>query len=383
MLRCIDLAGDGAVLTLEGLIVGNGMYTGNVGEEMQNPLLNLGIADSQRKDECIELTAAFDNTAVTDRFRITEMGILAKNPESAENPILFAYGYVPENEAAVIPSADDYIFETEITVSVYVGTLENIEVTLEGKMTGVSKEEFDNHAKNQNNPHGVTAQDVGLGNVENKALVDQTPIYTESSSLQTASPGERLGTLLGKLARGLRDFIEHIKSSNPHKVTAEQIKAAKLEHTHSTNDVNTGILGVERGGTGVGTKDKFTELLSSYGFAMIEVYQYVGTGSYGVDNPTVIPCRFKPKLIIVGSVDDGRIYNYTIKAGDRYAYVCFGQEILTYECAVYWEEFAAGDRYVTKLVQEGWESGVGANASNFARMQMNTVGEKYQAVIIG
>ena len=39
--------------------------------------------------------------------------------------------------------------------------------------------------------------------------------------------------------------------NNPHNVTAVQIGAAKTSHNHSANDITSGILGVNKGGTGV------------------------------------------------------------------------------------------------------------------------------------
>lgn len=37
--------------------------------------------------------------------------------------------------------------------------------------------------------------------------------------------------------------------------------------------------------------------------AQISTGSYVGTGTYGENNPTIINCGFKPKMIIIGTVD--------------------------------------------------------------------------------
>lgn len=42
-------------------------------------------------------------------------------------------------------------------------------------------------------------------------------------------------------------------TNNPHKITATQIGAAKVMHSHSVSDLTSGVLPVEKGGTGVNT----------------------------------------------------------------------------------------------------------------------------------
>lgn len=83
-----------------------------------------------------------------------------------------------------------------------------------------------NHKQDSNNPHNVTAAQVGLGNVPNKATNDQQPTYTESSTLAALTSGERLAVAFGKIAKAISDLIAHIgNKSNPHKVTASQAGA--------------------------------------------------------------------------------------------------------------------------------------------------------------
>ena len=49
------------------------------------------------------------------------------------------------------------------------------------------------------NPHGTTKSDVGLGNVPNVATNDQTPTYTEASSLAKLTSGEKLSVAFGNI----------------------------------------------------------------------------------------------------------------------------------------------------------------------------------------
>lgn len=86
------------------------------------------------------------------------------------------------------------------------------------------REDFDAHAASKANPHAVTKTQVGLGNVPNVATNDQTPTYSESAALTQLSSGEKLSAALGKLARAVRSLMEHLaNTANPHGVTKNQV----------------------------------------------------------------------------------------------------------------------------------------------------------------
>lgn len=85
---------------------------------------------------------------------------------------------------------------------------------------------LNSHVSNKSNPHGVTKTQVGLGNVPNVATNDQTPTYTQASSLANLTSGEKLSVSFGKIMKAIADFITHKNStSNPHNVTAAQAGA--------------------------------------------------------------------------------------------------------------------------------------------------------------
>lgn len=86
--------------------------------------------------------------------------------------------------------------------------------------------EVDKHANDNSNPHNVTADQVGLGNVPNKSTNDQQPTFTEASTLSNLTSGEKLTLMLGKIAKAIKDLISHLANkSNPHSVTAAQAGA--------------------------------------------------------------------------------------------------------------------------------------------------------------
>lgn len=67
--------------------------------------------------------------------------------------------------------------------------------------------ELNEHIDNKENPHEVTKEQVGLGNIENLAISDQTPEFTESSALENIDTKESLGTIFGKIKKWISNFI--------------------------------------------------------------------------------------------------------------------------------------------------------------------------------
>lgn len=69
------------------------------------------------------------------------------------------------------------------------------------------------HTSNKSNPHGVTASQVGLGKVPNVATNDQTPTYSDASTLATLVSGEKLSVAFGKIKKAITDLIAHVSKS--------------------------------------------------------------------------------------------------------------------------------------------------------------------------
>ena len=93
-------------------------------------------------------------------------------------------------------------------------------------------DELHAHTENTDNPHGVTASQVGLGNVPNVSTNNQTPTYTEASSNTALTSGEVLSTAFGKIAKAVSSLISHLSNvSNPHSVTKEQVGLGNVDNT--------------------------------------------------------------------------------------------------------------------------------------------------------
>lgn len=94
------------------------------------------------------------------------------------------------------------------------------------------------HTESKDNPHGVTAEQVGLGNVPNVSTNNQTPTYEDASGLQNLTSGEKLSAAFGKIKKAIAEVILHLgNKENPHGVTAAQVKARPADWMPSAADV--------------------------------------------------------------------------------------------------------------------------------------------------
>ncbi len=69
------------------------------------------------------------------------------------------------------------------------------------------KSSFGSHITDFSNPHQVTKDQVGLGNVPNVTTNDQTPTYETPDDLSELSSGETLSSAFGKLSKTVSEFI--------------------------------------------------------------------------------------------------------------------------------------------------------------------------------
>lgn len=83
----------------------------------------------------------------------------------------------------------------------------------------LGKEAYE-HVSKTNNPHNVTAAQIGLGNVENVSTNDQTPTY-ENADMDSLVSGETLSEAFGKIAATVDAVIAHTGNNNIH-VTDEE-----------------------------------------------------------------------------------------------------------------------------------------------------------------
>lgn len=203
-----------------------------------------------------QIGAFFSNTEVTAGFWWREIGIFAKGNNGTE--ILYSYAnagdagdYIPvgtderiekyiynslivgdaENVTAEIDKSDSFILSTEKGKADGVATLDdNGKVPyeqlpemnfVETETYNVSNQKAEEHYKAKN-PHNITAETVGLEKVPNVATNDQTPTYTEATTTETLTSGEKLSVAFGKIKKAITDLISHIKDTTTHITSTER-----------------------------------------------------------------------------------------------------------------------------------------------------------------
>ena len=73
-------------------------------------------------------------------------------------------------------------------------------------------------------------------------------------------------------------------------------------HTHDASQITSGILSAARGGTGAGSVAELAALLKSNGIAGLQTGRYQGTGTYGMNNPTVFQFDSPKTMLFVGAI---------------------------------------------------------------------------------
>ena len=243
----------GDSITFTKIVIGNGrpVDLDNV-TDMANPLLEVSLTEAEPEEDYMLLTGYVSSSDIVSSFYGYEVGVFALDDNNEEH--LFAYRY-SSSDVDYYPSADSgRALELYLTVVVQLGNAENVTAILIEGDVYATKQEFDEHVENHNNPHQVSKEDIGLGNVPNVTTNGQTPTFTRAGTLANLASGETMATAFGKIAKAVYDLIAHLSNkNNPHEVTAAQVGAAASGHTHSAADINSGTMAVARGGTGSST----------------------------------------------------------------------------------------------------------------------------------
>lgn len=299
--------------------------------ELQNPVVALDPIIEERLPNEVVLRTEMNDSQIESGFYLTEVGVFATDPEGGDD-ILYAYGhYQITDDFAPMPIRPDDSGLMEFTdlIHVYVGDIEDITAVISDGTATVTKAQFLEHTQARN-PHGMTKDDIELGNVPNVTTDDQQPTVTLPLVLTEINNGDRLSTIVSKAALAVKSFMSHLTDSVKHVTTAERTKwnnKAEGSHNHSASDINTGVLSVRRGGTGIGTWETNRMIypsaagkLSQMGFptaqgmvlqqgtygapfwdypVATESGSYTGSNFSGSSNANTITFKKAPKLVFI------------------------------------------------------------------------------------
>lgn len=251
-----------------------------LGVQTETNAADAAVAAETAETASAEATAAAEN-AVTLAENAETYAALAKtykrkaidSAEAAAESAEAAAGSAQEAAEMALQAAETAIDATKQELSDYVSAAESAQdaaaeseakakeyMEQAGEIVGgdfATNASLNAHTEAKNNPHGVTAEQVGAdaSGSAAQALADAKS-YTDTkiAAIPTPDVSGQINSHNSNTSAhsDIRNSINTHTSnkSNPHGVTAEQIGAAASSHNHSASNITSGTLGVARGGTG-------------------------------------------------------------------------------------------------------------------------------------
>lgn len=187
-----------------------------------------------KTNETIKIGVLFSNAGLSAGYSMTQLGIYAKGSTGSE--VLFA---ISQSTTGKEVPAESAMPSWSLVHNFYIKLNNDVKMTAtvdpEGYVTFETMQTaLNTHTGNKSNPHSVTKSQVGLGNVPNVATNDQTPTYSDTTTLVTLSSGEKISIAFAKIKLAITTLINHLANkSNPHGVTKNQVGLGNVENKSS------------------------------------------------------------------------------------------------------------------------------------------------------
>lgn len=196
-----------------------------------SPVMTCDITGTDIVSDCVVLRGEFSNANAPESFLWYEQCVYGSVIDDEEySNVMIYYGnaidhpeYVPGPDS---PTAFTYRWSTPIKVS----SSASVSATVQS-ITYATLAQLSEHSNNQQNPHNVTKDQIGLGNVVNAAPNDMVVNFDCNGILKELAQGENLFAVISKLASAIVVLQTHLMNQqNPHKVTAALAGAAEKDH---------------------------------------------------------------------------------------------------------------------------------------------------------
>lgn len=187
-----------------------------------------------KTNETIKIGVLFSNAGLSAGYSMTQLGIYAKGSTGSE--VLFA---ISQSTTGKEVPAESAMPSWSLVHNFYIKLNNDVTMTAtvdpEGYVTFETMQTaLNTHTGNKSNPHSVTKSQVGLGDVPNVATNDQTPTYSDTTTLVTLSSGEKISIAFAKIKLAITTLINHLANkSNPHGVTKSQVGLGNVENKSS------------------------------------------------------------------------------------------------------------------------------------------------------
>lgn len=187
-----------------------------------------------KTNETIKIGVLFSNAGLSAGYSMTQLGIYAKGSTGSE--VLFA---ISQSTTGKEVPAESAMPSWSLVHNFYIKLNNDVTMTAtvdpEGYVTFETMQTaLNTHTGNKSNPHSITKSQVGLGNVPNVVTNDQTPTYSDTTTLVTLSSGEKISIAFAKIKLAITTLINHLANkSNPHGVTKSQVGLGNVENKSS------------------------------------------------------------------------------------------------------------------------------------------------------
>ena len=187
-----------------------------------------------KTNETIKIGVLFSNAGLSAGYSMTQLGIYAKGSTGSE--VLFV---ISQSTTGKEVPAESAMPSWSLVHNFYIKLNNDVKMTAtvdpEGYVTFETMQTaLNTHTGNKSNPHSVTKSQVGLGNVPNVATNDQTPTYSDTTTLVTLSSGEKISIAFAKIKLAITTLINHLANkSNPHGVTKSQVGLGNVDNKSS------------------------------------------------------------------------------------------------------------------------------------------------------
>ena len=279
-----------------------------------------GILTTDDAKQCA-VVVTLDNSQLEEGFLYRELALMAQDPDTQEEGVYLYDNAGQECEYLDTQDGGVVIYE-RLKLLIRVEQTEQITFVASGNPLYLSAEDVQEMIRQHNESEDAHPDKADLGE-DGKVLPEQLPEMDVSTAMAgfdtkdaladadgiviTDSAAENAGKrvlwskvkeLLGKLYVPLTRTINKKALSSDITLSAADVGAAAASHTHAL-DALTGILPVNKGGTGQSSLEALLAALKQAGAVQIATGSYVGTGTYGADHPCSLTFDFLPKLIFV------------------------------------------------------------------------------------
>ena len=216
-----------------------------------NPLITVGISSVKAGNNYATVKSNFSNSGLMTGFYWREIGVFAADPEKPNDrnsDILYCYANAG-SLAEYIPAAGSEIVEKIISIPCIIGDAENVSAEVASEIYA-TKDELKEHIDNKNNPHGVTAEQLGA--FTNDSLTKEI-ILNKINVLDIAHGGTGAGTA----SEALENLGGLPKTDYTAADILEKLKTVDGSGSGLDADLFKGksIIPIANGGTGASTGD--------------------------------------------------------------------------------------------------------------------------------